>query len=164
MRPALQLLPLFLSIAIFTLTYPSDTPGQQSNYESLVQQLGEKSSRYRILAKELIQVSKTLKGKQSEIGKSLAKISWEANDIMDASADLVYLFSLITEPESRRRANAYIPEKLDFYAVSLGKKLKTLNGYLSFSKSRRISATGVTLRDEIRSGRSLLRSIANQLH
>jgi len=125
------------------------------------QKLSDQGSTYLTLVKDLMEMARAHRGNDTDfqVTYELVTAASEANDYLEAASDLLFIYDQISNPADRTSVRLYVNKRLNEYASRFDRLIKHVNTSLSFSISSGIAATGIRLRDELRSGQYLLKSV-----
>lgn len=153
---------IFLTVALLTAININHAPGQDPTSVHGWGKLSDKSSSYRTFAKDLLDMAETRQRDPEElrVAYELSAIAERASDYLSAASDLLWIYDQITSPVDRATIRSYINNQLESYSRLLEHAIKGVNVNISVSTSAGIAATGTRLRDELRDGRLILKSVA----
>ena len=125
------------------------------------QMLSEQSKVFLTMAKDFTEMAKGRRGDSTEfqIALDLNAAATSASDYLSAASDMLWIYDQISAPADQTVVRSYIKKRLNDYASFFDIFIKQVNLNLSFSGSSGIAATAVRLRDELRSGQNLLKSV-----
>lgn len=153
----------YISVLLFLVLLGSDAVASAQGTQSSPdwKRLADQSVKYLSYAKDLNQMAKPRVQDLDEAQASLelAQTAVGASDQLSAASDLVLIYAQITLSTDRDAVRAFVSERLEGYSRSLDLTVETVNLALARIKSAGIAATGTQLREELRNGQNLLRSI-----
>jgi len=124
------------------------------------EKLSEQGQIYLTLAKDLMEMAKAHRGNsyEYEVSYVLFTAASEASDYIEAVSDLLFIYNMISNPADQKVLKLYINKRVNDYTLRFEFLIKQVNTSLSFSISSGVAATGIRLKDELRSGQQLLKS------
>ncbi|MGO8763288.1 MAG: hypothetical protein ACLP2P_00495 [Desulfobaccales bacterium] len=125
------------------------------------QKLSEQSIVFLTMAKDFTEMAKGQRGNITEfqVALDLNAAATSASDYLGAAGDMLWIYDQINNPADRVAVRIYVNKRLDDYGIFLEHLIKQVNLGLSISVSSGIAATGIRLRDELRRGQYLLKSV-----
>jgi hypothetical protein len=152
---------VLIIVLVFITTSAINSLGKPLTPGNDLKKLSQQSQVLLNLAKDFMEMARAQRGNnvEFEIASELNVLASTAHDYLNAAGDLLWVYAQITNPADRTAVKSYINERLNDYASLFDELIKNVNLNLSYSASSGIAATGMRLRDELREGQSLLKSV-----
>lgn len=147
--------------ALFVIIGTSQLLAQQYNILSNIDIINSKAKLMTDYARDFLDFKKALGDNplEYEIASNFYEATSQTRDYLDATSDLLFVYSNISNKNDRSVVRPFIKFRLKSYAQSADDSVRIVNNGLSHTKSPGVAASGTRLKEELRSIKALFESI-----